>query len=555
MPPEPLRVGVLLDSTTVPAWSHELLRTIADDPCSELCVAVVKTSAAVKKPAWRRIADNRGRLAYLAYAALSRRLAQRRAPSLEAVDARELLGNIDTLEVKPETTRFVDRFRAADLETLEGYKLDVIVRLGFGILRGDVLNAARYGIWSLHHGDNRVNRGMPPGFWEVLEDWPESGVVLQILSEELDGGRLLCRSTSLTHKPFVESNLEAYNWKAMRFVPRMLAKLHRDGADKFFADVERANAHPDFYSGPLYTVPGNARMLRLLVGQAARVLGRKLRSLFVDEQWQLFYARNTDGGPALNLRRFEALTPPKDRFWADPHVLDTDTGAYLFFEELPYSTGKGHISVLHIGDDGSVGKPETVLERPYHLSYPFVFTHAGKHYMIPETMENRSVELYESDELPGNWRLVGTLIEDIQAVDVTITLHEGRYWLFANVLEHPGISPLDELFVFYADEFPSTDWRAHPANPVISSVSRARPAGPLFTHNGNLYRPSQDSAGRYGRALNLQWVTALTETEYREQTVRRITPDWRPDLLGTHTLCVSRKLTVVDGEVSRRRWF
>ena len=47
------------------------------------------------------------------------------------------------------------------------------------------------GVWSYHHGDNRVNRGGPAGFWEVFEQWDVTGSILQVLSEELDAGKTL----------------------------------------------------------------------------------------------------------------------------------------------------------------------------------------------------------------------------------------------------------------------------------------------------------------------------------------------------------------------------
>ena len=47
--------------------------------------------------------------------------------------------------------------------------------------------------------------------------------------------------------------------------------------------------------------------------------------------------------------------------------------AYVFCEEYPYATGKGVISVFALDDEGNPGSPRVVLERPHHLSYPFVF--------------------------------------------------------------------------------------------------------------------------------------------------------------------------------------
>ncbi len=73
----------------------------------------------------------------------------------------------------------------------------------------------------------------------------------------------------------------------------------------------------------------------------------------------------------------EVIEPPKDSFLADPFVIARDGKNYVFVEEYPYREGKGVISVLEIDPDGRIGTVQRVLERPYHLSYPFVFEHEG----------------------------------------------------------------------------------------------------------------------------------------------------------------------------------
>ena len=64
----------------------------------------------------------------------------------------------------------------------------MIIRGGKGILTGKILNLCRLGILSIHHGNNEINRGGPPGFWEVFNKEPSSGFIVQRLTEELDGG-------------------------------------------------------------------------------------------------------------------------------------------------------------------------------------------------------------------------------------------------------------------------------------------------------------------------------------------------------------------------------
>ena len=550
-PREPLRVGVLLDGPVLSAWAAEMLNRLLNAEYATLCVVVENAARPTKKSIWRRIVDNRRRLLYLAYDRVEHRLSGSQAKSLQQVDCREKLADIPTIAVVPDQGKFVDRFSSDDVERVRSHKPDVLIRLGFRILRGDVLKAARYGVWSLHHGDNRVNRGMPPAFWETLQAWPETGVVLQVLSDELDGGTLLFRSTALTLQPFVLRNLEGYNWKAMLLIPRMLERLSRLGEEAFFADVQRLNEHPDTYSGPLYTVPSNRQMAKLLWQHAVRTLRRKIVERISVDQWQLLFSRDGEKPPAGTLRRFKPIVPPRDRFWADPHAIDKDGSTYVFFEELEFRNPKGHISVIEIDESGNVGKPERVLEKPYHLSYPFLLQHNDTLFMIPETMENGTIELYECETFPNQWRFAGNLMEDVRAVDATVHYQDGYWWLFANVAEHAGASLLDELFVFFAEEFPTQSWKPHSLNPVVSSVSRSRPAGALFKHGDRLYRPSQDSSGRYGRAINLMEITRLTPDSYEERRVTTIEPNWRPDLLGTHTLSMSGSTTVIDAQVRR----
>ena len=80
------------------------------------------------------------------------------------------------------------------------------------------------------------------------------------------------------------------------------------------------------------------------------------------------------------LNRLFILPDDGARFYADPFVLRYDGAFHVFVEEYPYSTGKGVVSWLTIDDAGKASAPRIVLERPYHLSYPFVFEHGGQVY-------------------------------------------------------------------------------------------------------------------------------------------------------------------------------
>jgi len=161
------------------------------------------------------------------------------------------------------------------------------------------------------------------------------------------------------------------------------------------------------------------------------------------------------------------------------------------------------------------------------------------------------VELWRADEFPWRWSLEKVLLHDVLAVDPTLLEHEGRLWLFANLSELGG-SMNDELFLFSADSLHG-EWRPHPRNPVVSDVRHARPAGPFFREDGQLYRPGQDCSGDYGSAFWIHRVDRLDEHDYQETPVRRVGPDWFPGVVATHSIHRAGGFDAIDGRLWLRR--
>jgi hypothetical protein len=192
-----------------------------------------------------------------------------------------------------------------------------------------------------------------------------------------------------------------------------------------------------------------------------------------------------------------------------------------------------------------------VLERDYHLSYPYTFTWHGELFMIPETAANRSVELYRAVRPPYEWAFDRVLLTDVRLVDATVVEIGGRWWMFAGSVTRGG-SRCDELDVYYADS-PLGPWLPHRRNPVISDVRHARPAGRPFELDGQWYRPAQDCSRRYGYAVALRRIVQLDPDRFEEEAVSTLTPDWAPNVVATHTVNAVDGLTVIDAQLRRRR--
>jgi len=548
-----LSIGILVDGDSIPSWAYTMLERIQSSSYAQLALVIRNgTPPDPPRSLVHKAARSFSHIGYIAFQRIEPILQQLPFDPFTPKNIADLRTAAEFVTVEPIRTRFSDRFPDDATAMIREKHIDVLVRLGFRILRGDILTAARYGVWSYHHGDSRINRGVPAGFWETMEGWPTTGSVLQILTEDLDGGQVLYRSHSPTDPVFVHRNKANYYWKSLSFLPRMLEELHRDGEEAFFRNVRTKNEHPQFYDRRLYSVPSNLTLTRLLVAHYASYIGKRLRALVSFEQWILLYSFR-ERGIESSFWRFRKLIPPKDRFWADPFVVFRNGRHHLFVEEFPYSADKGHIAHMTLGSDGTLSAPSRVLERSYHLSYPFIFEYEGEMYMIPETSANRTVELYRATEFPLGWEFVRNLMEDVAVVDATLLEHGGRWWMFANSREHDGASRLDELFLFYADSPLATSWLSHPMNPVVSDVRSARPAGKIFSHHGNLYRPSQNSEIRYGHGMKINQIVTLTDEVYEERCVQDIKPLWDNALLATHTLNSEAGLTVIDASLRRRK--
>lgn len=205
-----------------------------------------------------------------------------------------------------------------------------------------------------------------------------------------------------------------------------------------------------------------------------------------------------------------------------------------------------------INEKGEYSDPVKIIDKPYHLSYPFTFKYEGDYYMVPESIANRTIDLYKCVEFPDKWEFQMSLMDNIKGVDATLLFHNEKWWMFVNVVENLGASAHDELFLYYSTELLTTDWKAHAQNPIVSDCKSARSAGKIFIEDGRLYRPSQNCSGRYGHGFNLSEILTLTETNYAEEIVSRVKPNWDKDIVGTHTFSRDKSLHVIDA--LNRRW-
>jgi hypothetical protein len=558
----PIRIGLLLDSRDqTSAFFARIIEDIRASNFASIELLIVRkmmgesprkgerpNSSSLKTPL-RRISDPqlRKQLLYDLYLRLDSRMKPANDP-LRMVDVRDMLSAIESIEVEPIGKKFVHHFPADALERIRSKNLDVLIRFGFNILHGGILQAARYGVWSYHHGDNEFYRGGPAHFWELLEGSPLSGVVLQVLTEKLDGGLVLCKSLFATQPTLsVSRNRYMPYWGSSDLVIRKLNELHQFGWDDL---LEKAVPGAP-YQGKraIYRVPTNRDMLQWL---PPILLKKSVSYPFRNESvqhWKI--ACRINAKPLYeydsDFSGFRWIDPPRGHFWADPFTFEQASKWWVFFEDYSYEKKRAAIVCSEISAQGELEHRLTCLNHPsHHFSYPHIFRVGSEIFMIPESVDSNAVDLYRCRQFPDQWVREATLLEG-KFVDTTVWEHEGSWWLITTSAE-PS-SAAGSLLLFYSASL-TGDWHFHPANPVSTDVRRNRGAGRVFKNNNQMIRPSQSCAPSYGYSLSFNEITELSQLRYAERPLKNIMPHHWPGLTGIHTYNRAGPVEFIDGSTT-----
>ena len=534
-----LRIGLLLDEPTVPAWIARITDEIEDSEFCEIVLVVIDAEGTGARD------TARGRFLYDGYVRNEIRRRRDLQSAFSKRDLRGVLTDAAWLRVVPRRDGEKRCLSSADLDEIRKARLDVLLRFGFrGELCAELVSVAKHGIWMYAHGITPESANDPNLLREIQGGATVSASELWQLPPAGEPPRLLYRSWGSTHPHSLELAQQAASWKSSAFVMRCLRQLARTGRLP-----SEPSQRPERPLGR-----GNPEMAHFLVRNLVHKARALIRNRTSVEHWSVLWRRGRPLDPAAPaFQTAQAVPCPRGHFYADPFLFRHRGEDWLFVEDYDYAKGHADIAVIPWSEQGPAGPARAALQLAEHLSYPHVFEWRDEVYMVPEIGSSGGpVRLFRARHFPDDWELAGELLSGRLAVDATLHEHRGRWYMFANVCEAGG-SENDELFLFHADT-PLGPFEPHPQNPVLSDVRHARPAGRIFTHEGQLIRPSQDCAGGYGRAVVFNEILILDPEQYREQCIGRLEPPVRGARWGYHTYALLDDLEVLDIKQPRLRW-
>ena len=537
-PVQPLRFGIMCDGHTLARWQWESVRLLWESGYAEPVLLIVDAGEG-KTPASgiRKWLDYPYKQAV--YRAAKRFLF--RIPAMEREPMPEALSALPTLRCTTiRKGKYSEYFSDSDLGKMAAYRLDFVLRYGFNIIRGKVLDVPRYGVWSYHHGDEMRFRGGPIGLWEIYRRSPLNGVVLQRLNDLIDAGVILSRRAYQTVAHSYSEHVEKILWHNADMPLEVCEKIALGQHELFAAPHSGTKAKVN-------KVPGNGVMLLFLGRLLTNRIRFHYRRLFREEQWMLGTGKGND---YRNVHPQWLPVFPKHGYAADPFCFTQDGRKYVLYEEYDYRIRRGKISLARLDDELRIQYTKVVLEKEYHLAYPYVFRWEENLYLVPETAEEGSVQLYRWNGREETFEFV-KILADVPAVDASLLFYENRFWLFCGLRD--GL-PNEKLHIYHADSL-TGEYRPHAMNPVKTTPAGARMAGTFFREDGHWIRPAQYSGRWYGEKTVFWKIVRLSASEFAEEPAGELASfaAW-PYRDGVHTFSTDGSFYVLDAKRRRSGW-
>lgn len=401
--------------------------------------------------------------------------------------------------------------------------IKLVIKFGMSLLAiNDSLQ--KIDILSFHHGDPEKYRGRPAGFYEIYHDADKVGIIVQKLSNTLDGGEVYAKGYS---KIFNYS----YKKTALNFFSNS-KYIFKHAIVNYISNkpIKQKNL------GENFRLPSNSTSIKFLFKILKEKCIRYIYGAFFEKKWNI--AKLSKNVFELHNNQIfdisKAVFPIiKDEysFYADPFF--SSDGSIVRAEGLNKSTGLGEIIEL----DSNDLEFNDVILKGGHLSYPFSIDYQGVEYLLPETSSNSNqIILPNPKDLQSKIPLSG--IEDLRIVDATIVKYDDLYFLFGGMSD----TSMDCLHLFYSNSL-FGEYKKHPLNPIVIDPSSARMGGKILFMDDSIYRFGQNNSYGYGQSLSVMKIHHLSREGYSEKKVSEIS---LKGALGPHTINLQNQEIIID---------
>lgn len=442
----------------------------------------------------------------------------------------------------------IDEFLKKPLNSNNLKKIDLLFFLEKNnLIKTKLVNFPKYGSWILDFG---VYDHIYAGFWDCYLNKDVTKVEIQkVIFKNFENKFLI------VDKGFYSTKINAWFLnrdfileKSAILVKKNLRLLSlRKNGNNFKRSTNILRKNPNFISMIFYMLEKYPRALIRKFFSKIFYFNKK-RNLNEPNHnpWNL-HIGSKKKIKEIDLSKSIRIKPDKGEAWADPFLISFKNSDFIFFENFEFKNQKGKISCIELRANKVLEKFD-ILNKSYHLSYPFIWREKKSFFMIPETSNNKCIQIWRSKNFPKNWSLYKKIFIGESCVDTTIlNIKKDERWIFTNKTDDKYMDHNSELYLFKTNAM-FTKIIPHELNPVITDSRFARNAGNIFREKKNkLIRPSQINIfDFYGRGLNLKLIKKLNLKKYNETQFRTFLPNFKININAIHHMSQDNEKYTID---------
>ena len=424
-----------------------------------------------------------------------------------------------------------------NISELKEYDLDLLIAFELNKPSQILSQASRLGLLSFYHDEQNQQFKYPICFEEVLKKQNKTSFNILHVAPQTQKVMRILKGSFITHSFFLTNQRNLFLRRNF-YMQKILKDIYQG------KNINGKSLKLESQISKIAT-PRIMDQFRYIIHVSSIIKNRILnRIISKKDNWNV--GINFSSWKDFDFINSIVFKNPDGHYLADPFILKEGAETYCFVEDYDWSKGKGSIAAYQISS-GKLINLGIVLEESFHLSFPYIFKHESKIYMLPESADNMDIRIYESVEFPTKWKLKTIIKENISAADSMIFSRKGMWWLFSNINPIGGRDYCSELSIFYTDNPIDGEWMPHEKNPVIFDPSSARNGG-MVLDNDSLYRVGQiQTFGMYGGGgVSINQIVELTPSSYKEQSVLKLYPEFQQGIKGAHHLHSDGGITAFD---------
>jgi hypothetical protein len=420
------------------------------------------------------------------------------------------------------------------------YFTDLIIDLSNHNVPNKVIEKCKYGFWYINYAEKN---NLFIGFWECLFNYKIT--TTHLFSKIYKDNKIInsCLDTYYLNNKINSwiRNREFITLKSSNLITKNLNRINHN--------LKFKNTNPPKIN--LYPSIKITTLLRYILTKYFFYLFKRLftKINFLNKNVWKIYLFNSNLKNFLSKNKiFEkthTINPIYNFESADPFIYEYNNINYIFYENNDLKLNKGKIS-CGILKDNKLTDIKDILNFKYHLSYPFIWKSKKNIFLIPESSQNKSIQIWKSKVFPYKWKLYKTIFNNEFCCDTTIIKgFNNENWLLTNKSNDQTNDPNNELYIYkMIGDFEK--FIPHKLNPVVTDCRIARNAG-ILKFTNMILRPSQiNNSYGYGIGLNINKIISLSIENFKEITIKKILPNKKTNATGLHHISNTKSKIVMD---------